>query len=124
MSDVICADFDMMITYLVGDKASVEKINMYIKTEEMALTAVTLADLAIAIEDEGLPTRLVGSFRILPFDEKAALMARKIFLSMQESGNEKVKTAYNSAIAMSHGAYMLVRDKNKYKGVPPGLKFV
>jgi predicted nucleic acid-binding protein len=113
----------MMLYYLVGDKSHVDKINMYIRTEEMAVTAITLADLAISIEDDDIPRKISENFRILPFDEPAALKAREIFLLMQEAGNEKVKIAYNSAIAITNDAFMLVKDKSKYKGVP-GLKFI
>jgi predicted nucleic acid-binding protein len=113
----------MMLYYLVGNKAHVEKLNMYIKTEEIAITALTLADLAISMEDEDLPKKISANFRILPFDERAALKAKEIYLLMQEAGNERVKIAYNSAIAITNDAIMLVEDKNKYKGVQ-GLKFV
>jgi predicted nucleic acid-binding protein len=123
MSNTICVDFDMMLYYLVGDKSHVDKLNMYIKTEEMAVTALTLADLAISMEDEDLPKKISANFRILPFDERAALKAKEIYLPMQEAGNEKVKIAYNSAIVITNDAFFLVKDKNKYKGVP-GLKFV
>ena len=123
MPNTICVDFDMMLYYLVGDKSHVDKINMYIKTEEMAITAITLADLAISIEDDDIPRKISANFRILPFDERAALKAREIFLLMQEAGNEKVKIAYNSAIAITNDTFMLVKDKNRYKGVP-GLKFI
>jgi predicted nucleic acid-binding protein len=123
MPNTICVDFDMMLYYLVGDKSHVDKINMYIKTEEMAITAITLADLAISIEDDDIPRKISANFRILPFDERAALKAREIYLLMQEAGNEKVKIAYNSAIAITNDTFMLVKDKNRYKGVP-GLKFI
>jgi len=123
MPNTICVDFDMMLYYLVGDKSHVDKINMYIRTEEMAITAITLADLAISIEDDDIPRKISANFRILPFDERAALKAKEIYLLMQEAGNEKVKIAYNSAIAITNDTFMLVKDKNRYKGVP-GLKFI
>jgi len=108
----------MVVAYLIGEKATVDKLNLYIKSEEMAITAISLADVAISLDDELVPHKIADNFEILPFDERAALKSKEIYRAMQDSGNDNVKIAYNSAIVVNNSAVMLTRDRRRYHGVP------
>ena len=108
----------MMVAYLIGEKATVDKLNLYTKSEEMAVTSITLADVALSLDDESVPHKIADNFEVLSFDEKAALKSKKIYRIMQENGNDNVKIAYNAAIVINNSAVMLTRDRRRYHGVP------
>ncbi|MCX6773713.1 MAG: hypothetical protein NTY68_01800 [Candidatus Micrarchaeota archaeon] len=114
----ICVDFDMLISYLIGEKPIVDKLNLYTKSEELLVTSLTLADISISLDDDLVPHKIVDNFRILPFEEKAALKSKEIYRIMQDNGNDNIKIAYNSAIAIVNSAVMLTRKRERYKGVP------
>jgi predicted nucleic acid-binding protein len=108
----------MMMAYLIGEKPTVDKLNLYTKSEEMVVTAITLADIAMTLGDESVPHKIADNFEVLPFDLEAALKSMEIYKIMQENGNEKLKIAYNAAIVINNSAVMLTRDRKRYIGVP------
>jgi predicted nucleic acid-binding protein len=108
----------MLVSYLIGEKPIVDKLNLYTKSEELVVTSLTLADISISLEDDFVPHKIVDNFRILPFDERAALKSKEIYRIMQDNGNDNVKIAYNSAIVIVNSAVMLTRKRERYKGVP------
>jgi predicted nucleic acid-binding protein len=108
----------MLVAYFIGEKSSVDKLNLYTKSEEMAVTSLTLADISISLDDELIPHKVVDNFTILPFDDRAALKSKDIYRIMQDNGNDNVKIAYNSAIVIVNNAVMLTRDRKRYNGVP------
>ncbi len=119
----ICIDLDMLLSYLLGEKSVVEKINQYIEKEELSITSLTLAELGLTVEDKETVIKISTLFNVLPFDEKAATKAWELYRIVAEERKPKFRIIYNAAIAIVNDAFFLTKDRMSYADIP-GLKLI
>jgi len=120
----ICLDTDVMMEFLRGKEATVQKIRHYITTEELCITSVTFFELLASVNKKGRVIRIIDNLSLLPFDKKASLRADKVNEKLRESKVDAgVRDVMNASICLANDALLLTHNRPAYEGME-GLKFV
>ena len=115
----ICIDFKVLLDYLRGDPITVEKIKHIGEEEELYITAPTLADVSLVIEDKSIPSHILTVFTVLPLDEEAALMVGDIYDEVEDRGAiPNLRKVVEAAICIRNNAYLLAKSKKEYEQIP------
>ena len=112
-----------MMSYLLGEKTALEKISQYFDKENLCVTALTLADLGVSVDDSELIHRISNMFEVLEFDKRASLIAGEIYRTVSDKTRKNLRNLYNASIAISHDAFFLTKHRADYVEIP-GLKLV
>jgi len=121
----ICLDFDILIDFLLGDEAAMEKVDIYVKTKdtELCLSSITLAELYIISKNRQLIDEIKERFVILPFDENTAKIAGDIYDYLEEQGQISQSKVFVAATCLANEALLLTKNKKYYSSIP-GLRVI
>ncbi len=119
----ICLDLSFLLAYLSGEESAVRKIRQEYK-EVLYISALTMADLGLILQDATLIDYVREAFEVLAFDERAALLTREVFDEMERAGRKaKERVAMEAAVCMANNAYVLTKKKALYEGIS-GLRVI
>ncbi len=115
----ICIDFKVLLDYLRGDPITVEKIKHIGQEEDLYITAPTLADISLVIEDKTIIPKLLTVFDVLPLDEEAAMLVGEIYDEVEDSGRRpNLRRIVEASICIKNKSYLLVKSKKDYDYIP------
>ena len=124
MATRICLDTDVMLEFLRGREATVQKIRHYITTEELCITSITFFELLSLVNKKGRVIRIIDNLSLLPFDKKASLRADKLNEKLKEHKvNAGIREIMNASVCLANEALLLTHSRPAYEGID-GLKFV
>jgi predicted nucleic acid-binding protein len=120
----ICLDSDIIIDFLEGRKAAIEKLKHYIEKEEIVTTSVVMFEVLASVRSIAPVLRFMGNLEILGFDEQSAELASKIYRDGTKEGIRlSTRAIINAAICIRNDAFLLTKNRNEYAGIK-GLKVV
>ena len=121
---MIIIDTDIMVEYLENVPAAVSKLDIYIgKDQTLAITDLTLAELAYITQDPIIIEELQEAFPVVPMDNKASLELIHIMKRFQFTKAPKFRYLYNAAIAISTDSPIITKNKQNYSNIP-NLRFL
>ena len=112
----LCLELDVVIDFLRGEKATVEKIKYYMNKEEICITPNTLTYLLIGLHKSEALKPFINSITVLEFDRDAATRAARIIEDNYARGKamdtDEVMTA---AACLTHGAFLFTKNRKKFE---------
>lgn len=120
----ICLDTDIIIDFLEGRKATIQKLKYYIEKEEIVTTSVVMFEVLASVKSIAPVLRFMGNLEILDFDGQSAELASKFYRdSLKEGVRISTRAIINAAICMRNDAFLFTKNRNEYEGIK-GLKVV
>ncbi|MEM2963732.1 MAG: type II toxin-antitoxin system VapC family toxin [Candidatus Anstonellales archaeon] len=120
----ICLDSDIILDFLEGRKATIEKLKHYIEKEEIVTTSVVMFEVLSSVKSIAPVLRFMEQLDILVFDKQSAELASKLYRDgMKEGIRIPSRAIINAAICMRNDAFLLTKNRNEYEGIK-GLKVV
>ena len=119
----ICLDLSFLLAYLSGDEGAVKKVRQEYK-EVLYISALTLSDLGLLVNDPTITDYVRDAFEVLSFDERAAMLTRELWDEMERNrGKAKERVVMEAAVCMANNAYLLTKKRALYEGIE-GLKVI
>ncbi|MGB9719541.1 MAG: type II toxin-antitoxin system VapC family toxin [Candidatus Anstonellales archaeon] len=120
----ICLDSDIIIDFLEGRRATIEKLRYYIEKEEIVTTSVVMFEVLSSVKSIAPVLRFMKNLEILGFDSQSAELASKFYHEgMKEGVRTSTRAIINAAICIRNDAFLLTKNRNEYEGIK-GLKVV
>ena len=119
----ILVDTDVLIEFLLGNKAAVKKIENYAGKEELHISSLTLAEISYSISDRELLNDVIEAFPLLYFDDRAALKMNQLLSAMEFEKKVPFRFLFNSSVALANDAVMLAKRRDIYSTIP-GLRLI
>lgn len=117
----ICLDYYAALDFLRGEPTTVEKLNYYIKTDEICISAITLAHLLFTIKKSDVVISFANSITVLPIDRKVSVISLKLKNELQENGiAAPQEVLFNAATCIANDAFLFTKrpaDFEKIKGL-------
>lgn len=120
----ICLDSDIIIDFLEGRRATIEKLRYYIEKEEIVTTSVVMFEVLSSVKSIAPVLRFMEHLDILVFDKQSAELASKFYRDgIKEGVRTPARAIINAAICMRNDAFLFTKNRNEYEGIK-GLKVV
>jgi len=120
----ICLDYSAALDFLKGDKAVAEKINYYINSDEICISALTLMHLLYTIKKQDVIISFANSVTVLPVDRKVAVVSSKVRNELADNQDSIPQEALiNAAVCIVNDAFLFTRKPADYEKIK-GLKRV
>lgn len=120
----ICLDSDIIIDFLEGRKATIEKLKYYIEKEEIVTTSIAMFEVLSSVRSIAPVLRFTEQLDILAFDRQSAELASKLYRDgIKEGIRIPTRAIINAATCIRHDAFLFTKNRNEYEGIK-GLKVV
>ncbi|MEM3422327.1 MAG: type II toxin-antitoxin system VapC family toxin [Candidatus Bilamarchaeaceae archaeon] len=120
----ICLDYYAALDFLRGEPSTVEKLNYYLKTDEICISSITLAHLLFTIKKQDVVVSFANSITVIPIDRKVAVVASKLKNELEESGViAPQEVLFNAAACIVNDAFLFTRKPTDYEKIK-GLRRV
>jgi len=108
---MIVVDTEILIDYMLGKQQTALKLEIYIGKEQLAITDLSLAEIAYIVQNPISIQNVVEAFEILNFDSDAALQLSTI---LTYNPNIPFRYLYNGSICVSKNYMLLTKNKEIY----------
>lgn len=120
----ICLDTEVLIDFLRGDRAIVEKLKNYAAREELCITPISLFYLYRTVKKTEVVDAFANAITILPLDAAGSIKASEISQELAEKGMDKtMDVVLTSAVCIVNHSFLFTKDRKKFDGIR-GLKLV
>ncbi len=120
----ICLDSDIILDFLEGRRATIEKLKYYIEKEEIVTTSIVMFEVLSSVKSTAPVLRFMEQLDILSFDKQSAELASKLYRDgVKEGVRISSRALINAAICMKNDAFLFTKNRNEYEGIK-GLKVV
>ncbi len=120
----ICLDNDVVLDFLCGDKATVEKLRYYASNEQLCINAITSMELSTTIKKREVLEEFLRNISILPFDREATKIATKILNETMEKGIvPHFSTVLTASVCIANSAFLFTNNRSRFEGIK-GLRLV
>lgn len=114
----ICLDYYAALDFLRGEPSTVEKLNYYVKTDEICISAITLTHLLFTIKKQDVVISFANSITILPIDRKVAVVSSKIKNELGELGiAASQEVLLNAATCIVNDAFLFTKKPSEYEKI-------
>jgi predicted nucleic acid-binding protein len=111
---MIVVDTEILIDYMLGKQQTALKLEIYIGKEQLAITDLSLAEIAYIVQNPISIQNVVEAFEILNFDSDAALQLSTI---LTYNPNIPFRYLYNASICVSKNYMLLTKNKEIYSRI-------
>ncbi|MDD5022927.1 MAG: type II toxin-antitoxin system VapC family toxin [Candidatus ainarchaeum sp.] len=119
----ICLDTQVIIDFLRGESAMVEKVKYYAE-EELCATSLTLFELFVTVNKTDIINQFVKNITPLEFNENCSLIASRVYNDLREIGEIRpIRNILNASVCIDSGAYLVTKNRKDYEKIR-GLKLV
>lgn len=120
----ICLDTEVVVDFLLGEKATVEKLRNYADREEICINSLSLYYLFRTVRKIETVSAFAHNVTILMLDSDCAAKAAEIAQELAEKGIEKPNDVIlTAAVCIVNHAFLFTKDRKKFDGIR-GLKLV
>ena len=120
----ICLDSDIILDFLEGRRATIEKLKYYIEKEEIVTTSLVMFEVLSSVKSIAPVLRFMERLEILAFDKQSAELASKLYRDgIKEGIKLSTRALVNAAVCMRNDAFLFTKNRNEYEGIK-GLKVV
>lgn len=120
----ICLDRDALLSFLLGEQKTVDKIKYYVPKEMLCITPLAYFEIMAIVKNQEVANNFLNVFRILNFDEKTARIAANIQRDLHERGYKaNMDVLITAAICISNNAYLFTKNRQEYERIK-GIKLV
>lgn len=120
----ICLDSGIIIDFLEGRRATIEKLKYYIEKEEIVTTSLVMFEVLASVRSIAPVLRFMGNLEVLEFDGQSAELASKLYRDgVREGVRISARAIINAAVCIRNDAFLFTKKRGEYEGIK-GLKVV